>query len=196
MKKLLLAIVIVGLIVAISAPSSAQSKMSLSVGGDVMLPLGTFGDVFSLGFGGTVRGQYDFTPVISGGLEVGYFSWSSKSVTAPAVAPTFHGVPVRVFGKYYFMPEGAKMRFYGMAELGLFFGSTSVTLPSYTILGVTYGGGSASASSTDFMYAPVVGVEIPAGKVAIDVSVRYDGIATSGSSTSNIGARVGVNFPI
>jgi hypothetical protein len=63
-------------------------------------------------------------------------------------------------------------------------------------LGVTYGGGSASASSTDFMYAPVVGVEIPAGKVAIDVSVRYDGIATSGSSTSNIGARVGVNFPI
>jgi len=43
------------------------------------------------------------------------------------------------------------------------------------------------------MYAPVVGVEIPAGKVAIDVSVRYDGIATSGSSTSNIGARVGVN---
>ena len=195
MKKLLLAIVIVGLIVAISAPSSAQSKMSLSVGGDVMLPLGTFGDVFSLGFGGTVRGQYDFTPVISAGLEAGYFSWSSKSVTAPAVAPTFHGVPVRVFGKYYFMPEGAKMRFYGMAELGLFFGSSSVTVPSFTFLGVTYGG-TTSASSTDFMYAPVVGVEIPACKVAIDVSVRYDGIATSGSSTSNIGARVGVNFPI
>jgi Outer membrane protein beta-barrel domain len=195
MKKLLLAVVIVGLIVAISAPSNAQSKMSLSVGGDVMLPLGTFGDEFSLGFGGTVRGQYDFTPVISAGLEAGYFSWSAKSVTAPAVAPTIHGVPVRVFGKYYFMPEGAKMRFYGMAELGLFFGSSSVTVPSFTFLGVTYGG-TTSASSTDFMYAPVVGVEIPAGKVAIDVSVRYDGIATSGSSTSNIGARVGVNFPL
>ena len=34
------------------------------------------------------------------------------------------------------------------------------------------------------------------GKMNVDLSVRYDGIATSGSSTSNIGFRVGLNFPI
>jgi hypothetical protein len=191
MRRLLLALVIVMMAATLTNISTAQSKMDLSVGPDILLPMGTFGDAYSIGFGGSVRFQYDFTPMIGAGLESGYFTWSAKSVPAGISAPTFHGIPIRVFGKYYFMPAGGT-RFYGMLELGFFI--ASVTVPSQTIAGITVGGG--SASETDFNYAPVVGVELPAGKMKVDISVRYDGIATSGSSSGNIAARVGLNFPL
>jgi len=190
MKNLVLAVVVLALVVLVASPASAQSKMSISVGPDILLPLGSFGDNFSIGFGGTARGQYDFTPMMSAGLEVGYFTFSVKGdVPAGVDKPSFSAVPVRVFGKYYFMPEG-KARFYGMFELGFWFSSVSV---SYNVPG--YGSGSQSASSTDFNYVPAVGVEIPAGKMKVDVSIRYDGVATSGGSSS-FGGRVGLNFPI
>ena len=197
MKKLFLFAFVCLLVVAMAAPSYAQ-KMSISVGPDILLPVGNFKDAYSIGFGGTARGQYDFTPMVSGGLEAGYFTWSGKSDNLPAgvSAPSFHGIPIRVFGKYYFMPAEGKARFYGMAELGLFFWSSSVNIPAVVTPFGTFGGGSASASGSDFNLAPVVGVELPVGSVHLDISVRYDMILTSGNSTSNIGGRVGVNFPI
>lgn len=192
MKNLLLAVIVLVLAVAIAAPVSAQSKMSISVGPDVLIPIGDLSNSNSTGFGGTARGQYDFTPQLAGGLELGYFTFSGKTVSGVSLG-SFSSVPVRVFGKYYFMPDKPGARFYGMVELGFWF--TSYTLPSVTvpILG-TIGGG--TASSTDFNYVPAVGVEFPAGKVKIDVSVRYEGVASSGSSVSAIGGRVAVNFPI
>lgn len=193
MKKLLLVFVVMALVVAVAAPSNAQGKMVLSVGGDFLLPMGTFGDAYSIGFGGSVRGQYNFTPMLSAGLTAGYYTWTAKDVAAGLVKPTFSGLPIRAFGKYYFMPEGGT-RVYGIAELGMFFWSSEVTLPSFTFGGVTIGGGKQSATGSDFNYAPGIGVELPAGKMVVDVSVRYDGIATSGSSSGSLGARVGVNF--
>jgi outer membrane protein W len=199
MKKLLTIAVAVALLGLVSADASAQGKFVLSVGGDVLLPMGTFGDAQSTGFGGSVRGQYNFTPMFSAGLTVGYYIWSGKDQTVGGITikgGTFKGLPVRAFGKYYFMPETEKVRFYGIAELGMFFGTVDV--PATTIntpLGpITVGGG--SASSTDFNYAPGLGVEfgLGSGNTKLDVSARYDGIATSGGSSGSIGARVGVNF--
>lgn len=199
MQKFLAVFVALVLVVLMSTSMNAQGKMVLSVGGDVLIPMGTFGDAQSTGFGGSVRGQYNFTPMFSAGLTVGYYTWSGKDQTiagATVKGGTFKGVPVRAFGRYYFMPESEKVRFYGIAEIGLFFGS--VDLPAITIntpLGpITSGGG--SASSTDFNYAPGLGVEfgLGSGNTKLDVSARYDGIATSGSSSGSLGARVGVNF--
>jgi hypothetical protein len=52
-----------------------------------------------------------------------------------------------------------------------------------------------STTGSDFNFAPGVGIEIPAGdKVKMDLSARYDMIATSGSSSGSLGIRVGVNF--
>jgi hypothetical protein len=191
MKKLLTIAVAVALLGLVGADASAQGKFALSVGGDVLLPMGTFGDAHSTGFGGSVRGQYNFTPMFSAGLTVGYYTWSGKEVLGFKFG-TFKGLPVRAFGKYYFMPETEKVRFYGIAELGMFFGSVDV--PATTIGSITIGGG--SVSSTDFNYAPGIGVEfgLGSGNTKLDVSARYDGIATSGGSSGSIGARVGVNF--
>jgi hypothetical protein len=201
MHKLSLTILALSLAVILMSPSYAAGKIAVSVGADVLLPMGTFGDAQSTGFGGSVRGQYDITPMFSAGLTVGYFTWSGKDRTSGGVTVTgakFKGLPVRAFGKYYFMPEGDKARFYGIAELGFFF--SSVDVPSVTIntpIG-PYTSGGGTASSTDFSYAPGVGVEFPlgGGNTMLDVSVRYDGIATSGSSSGSIGGRVGVRFNV
>lgn len=195
MKKVLLPFVVLLLVAFAVGTSSAQSKMSLSVGPDVLVPMGTFGDLYSIGFGGSVRGQYDFTPEVSGGVTVGYYTWSAKDVPAGVGKPKFSGLPIRLNGKYYFMP-GKGPRVYGMFELGLFFWSASVDVPSYTILGQTFGGGSVSTTGSDFNYCPGIGVEIPAGSMNLDLSARYDAIATSGNSTGNLAVRVALNFPL
>jgi hypothetical protein len=194
MKNLLVTSVVLLMVVALATPASAASKMSLSVGPDVLLPMGSFSDVNKLGFGGTVRFQYNLTPMAAVGGEAGYFTWGGKDVGTFS-GPSFHGIPVRAFGKYYFMPEGGT-RVYGMAEIGIFFGSSgdvTVNIPGYG----TISGGS-GGSSTGFNFCPVVGVEIPVsgGKNAVDVSVRYDGISATGGTNGSIAFRVGYNFPL
>jgi hypothetical protein len=180
------------LLVAFASTGSAESKMSLSVGGDVLLPMGDFGDAVSTGFGGSVRFQYDINPMASVGLTSGYYIWSGKEVEGFS-APDIKGIPIRAFGKYYFMPKDEKKpRVYGILELGVFLASADV--PAYEILGTTYGGG--TETSTDFNWAPGLGVEIPlgGGKTAVDISARYDAISAKGGTNGSIAARVGVNF--
>jgi hypothetical protein len=180
MKRLLLVVAVLFFVAAVTVPASAQGKFSLSIGGDVLVPMGTFGDAYSIGFGGSARGEYAFTPEVSGGATVGYYTWTAKDVPAGDSKPKFSGVPVRVYGKYFFMPPNTP-RVYGMVELGLFFWSSSVA--SY------------STTGSDFNFAPGVGIEIPAGdKVKMDLSARYDLITTSGETTGNLGIRAGVNF--
>jgi hypothetical protein len=194
MKNLLVTSVVLLMVVALATPASAASKMSLSVGPDILLPMGTFSDANKLGFGGSVRFQYNLTPMAAVGGETGYFTWGGKDLGAGISGPSFHGIPIRVFGKYYFMPEGGT-RFYGMAELGLFIGSSGDVTITYPGLGsYTVSGG----STTGFNFCPVVGVEIPVsgGKNAVDISVRYDGISASGGTNGSIAFRVGYNFPL
>ncbi len=195
MKKLLLAALVVALVFAACAPTNAQGKFTLNPGLDVLLPLGTFSDAVSIGFGGTVRGEYAFTPVISGTFAVGYDIWSGKSVSESGVSvdlPNFKGIPIMVGGKYYFMPEGAKTRVYGMVELGLFMASVTTKAQSFNGVVVIP---EASATETDFAFDPMVGAEFAMGKVQLDAAVRYFLISSSGSA-NNLGLRVGVKFPI
>ena len=195
MKRIATVAIALVLVSLVATPSFAQ-KMTWGVGADVLIPTGNFGDAYSIGFGGTGEFQYDFTPMLAGGVRAGYYTWSAKSVAAGFTAPSFSGVPVRVYGKYYFMPEAAKARVYGMLELGLFFWSSKVTLPSYSIGGFTFGGGTSSTTGSDFNLVPEVGVQFPLGSVNLDVAAQYDMVMTSGNTTSDIGFRVGVVFPI
>ena len=174
--------------------TASAGPIGLSVGGDVLFPMGTFGDVVSTGFGGSVRGEIASSPVFSFGLTTGYYVWSGKDQTSGGVTISgadFKGVPLRGYGKFYASPGGGS-RFYGIMEIGVFFSSATV---SGTIAGQSY---STSASSTDFNYAPGIGVEIPlgSGETALDLSARYDGIATSGNTSGSFGVRAGVNFSV
>jgi opacity protein-like surface antigen len=193
MKKILLVACVVVMAFALVGSASAQGKISLNIGADVLLPMGTFGDAVNIGFGGTAQGEYAVMPQMNITLTSGYLTWSLKNVPAGATGGSVHGIPVLAGVKYYFMPKGTGVQVYGAAQLGFFI--ASVALPSVVIGGVTYGGG--SASETDFAFAPIVGVEIPAGATgAVDISVRYFDVATTGSSSGSVGARVGYKFGI
>ena len=200
MKKFLVVVVAL-LVVAVGYTANAEGKIVISVGPDVLIPIGTFGDAASTGFGGSVRGQYNVTPMFSVGLMAGYFTWSGKDQTVNGVTikgTELKGVPVRAFGKYYFMPAGSKARVYGIAELGFFFASVTVPAQTVTIGGFTVTTPEVTASETDFSYAPGLGIEfgVGSGGTTIDISARYDGIATTGNSSGSIGGRVAVNFPV
>jgi hypothetical protein len=196
MKQLLLAVLVLSLVCA--GGTAYAGDIALSVGGDVLIPMGTFGDNVSTGFGGSVRGQYNITPMFSAGLTVGYYTWSAKDQTVAGVTvkgTSLKGLPIRVFGKYYFMPEGGA-RVYGIVELGFFIATVTVPAQTFTIGGVTFNTPEASVSETDFNYAPGLGVELPlgSGNTKLDISARYDGVATTGSTSGSVGGRVGINF--
>lgn len=190
MKKLALVAMVMALVLMMSFNATAQGKLSLNVGADVLLPMGSFGDAVSIGIGGTVRGEYAFTPVVSGTFTTGYILWSGKTVNGVSFG-NWSGIPILVGGKYYFEPQG-RTRFYAMAELGLMI--LSVSTPEYKVGNIVVVP-SGSVSETDFVIAPTVGVEIPAGKGAFDISAKYFLITSTGSA-GNIGARVGYKFPI
>lgn len=202
MKKMLMVLAVVALIIAVAIPASAQSKLNLNIGLNVELPMGTFGDAQSVGFGGTVQGEYAFMPQLFGTAKLGYITWGGKDFTEAGVTVSggsYKGVPFLVGAKYFFMPLTANtIHWYGQAEIGLFFGSYTVpAIAGITIPGVgTFGGSAeASVSSTDFTFVPSIGAEFPMTSGAIDASIHYFLIASSGSAGS-IGARVGYKFPL
>ena len=191
MKKMFLFVCVLVLSAAMVSTMNAQSKMNLGVGVDVLLPMGTFSDQNNLGFGGTAQFQMEFTPMFTGGVEAGYFTWGGKDIEG--FSYSFHTIPIRVFGKYFLQPKGG-FRPYVMAGLGLSFYSQS--LPSITIGGFgTVGGGSVTGSNLNIY--PAVGFEYPLSpKLNLDVNAKYDIILATGGSFSNVAFRAGVNFPI
>jgi hypothetical protein len=201
MKKLFIVIAVLALVVALGSPAGAQNKMALNIGLNVEFPMGTFGDVQGVGFGGTVQGEYVFMPQFVGTAKLGYIVWGGKDITQEGVTisgGSYKGVPFLVGGKYYFMPpKTGAINWYGQAEIGLFFGSYTIAAQNVTVpgFGTVVATPEASASSTDFTFVPSVGAEIPMGKGAIDASVHYFLIASSGSAGS-IGIRAGYKFPI
>ena len=192
MKKLTLVAAVMVLVMAMSFSASAQGKMYLNIGGDALLPLGSFSDAASIGFGGTVRFEYAVMPALNLTFTSGYLMWTGKEING-VDGPNYSGIPILVGAKYYFMPAAkAKARMYGAAELGLMiFGVGSKT---YTIGGYTFE--SESASSTEFALAPTVGVEFPISDAGVlDISAKYLLIASEGSA-GNIGFRLGYKFPL
>ena len=109
---------------------SAQGQMSVGAGVDVMLPVGSFGDNWGAGFGGTAKFDYGITPRASVTGKTGYLTWSGKNLPSGASA-TYSGVPVLVGIKYYprFAAE-SPVHAYGHLELGMMIGKCPVRATS------------------------------------------------------------------
>jgi hypothetical protein len=166
--------------------SYAQSGR-FSVGAEVGLPMGDFGDASGIGIGGTIGYEYPLTDNIALYARAGYITFSGKDQESFGV--TVEGastgmIPVQVGIKYYLneVMEG----FYIDAEVGVH--NMRVKTPEFEILGVTYGGD--TESETKLSYAPSIGYHL----ANIDISIRYQIVSTEGSTTSYIGARLAYVF--
>jgi len=101
--------------------TNAQSKIKLSVGANVALPMGSFGDIAGTGFGGTVTGEYPINNQIVGTATVGYISWGTKDFGGSEWS--FSAIPVLAGAKYYF-DKGL----YAHGQLGFHMFSSSVEI--------------------------------------------------------------------
>ena len=167
MKKVLVLCLVALFMVGLS--NAQTNKLKFGAGVYIGLPLGSFGDVTSIGFGGIVQAEMDLAPQIVGTATAGYLSFSGKSVNGFKLG-SWSVVPILVGGKYFFTPM-----IYGAVQIGLNFVSYSNTYTS-PFTGTTY---SASVSSTEFGFNFGVGYEMK----PIDFLVKY---GTFGSSTGTL----------
>jgi hypothetical protein len=171
MKKVLVLCLVALFMVGLS--NAQTNKLKFGAGAYIGLPLGSFGDVASIGFGGIVQAEMDLAPQIVGTATAGYLSFSGKTVNGVKLG-SWSVVPILVGGKYFFTPM-----IYGAVQIGLNFVSSSATASYFNPFTGTTTTVSASASSTEFGFNFGVGYEMK----PIDFLVKY---GTFGSGTGNI----------
>ncbi|MGE6221376.1 hypothetical protein [Nubsella zeaxanthinifaciens] len=176
MKKLLLSLALVaGLGLAANAQTKdpAMNGSKLGVGADFAFPMGSFGDTYNFGVGGSLNLQAPIASKLNFVGEAGYLSFTGKEINTGIgtfKAPSIGFVPLKA-GIRYFLAEN----FYAQGQLGA------------AISTETNGG-------TAFLYAPSLGFEFPVdNKLAIDFGARYEGWSKNGTS-SFIGLRAALNF--
>jgi hypothetical protein len=181
MKKVLVLCVVALFMVGLT--NAQTSKFKIGVGAYIGLPMGTFGDVVSIGFGGVAQGELELAPQIVGTLTTGYLSFSGKSVNGFTLG-NWSIIPILVGGKYFFTPN-----FYGAVQIGLNMVSYTNTVSYTNPFTHTTTTASASASSSEFGFNFGVGFEMK----PFDFLVKY---GTFGSNASAISLTALYKFPL
>lgn len=177
MKRLVLSMFAVALAAQAATSSlSAQSKVSVGVGGGLTVPLGDFGDAAKLGWHGTAHLGYG----LPSGLGFrGEFFYGQNKVDANV---------------------DAKFKLAGGMGSVTYDIKTGSGLKPYILGGVGYfqvkaEGGGGSISESKVAFGGGAGLKFKAGSDAnIFVESRYLSVSTSGSSTTFIPLTVGVSF--
>ena len=158
--------------------ANAQSKMAVSVGGNLAFPMGSFGDVANMGFGGGAKFEYALQSNLHLTASVQYLMFAKKD---DIVGVEWSIIPVLAGAKYYFGNN-----FYTMAEVGMNFWNTKATI-TFPIIGKI----TVEESGSDFGFAGGAGYELPMGKNSLDLSVKFQSYA---SETTAINLGVAYKF--
>lgn len=165
MKKVFLIAALAVASFSVNAQDESK-KINFSLGAEVALPIGDMGDVYSVGFGGSVQADYNLDETLALTLQAGYLNFSGKKVNGFKF-PSTGIIPVMAGIKYTF---GGNV--YASAQLGAAFSTED-------------GGG------TSFAYAPGIGYKFSPN---FDALLKYNGWSNDGASTSAIGLRVAYTF--
>ncbi|MFZ4414263.1 MAG: outer membrane beta-barrel protein [Bacteroidales bacterium] len=186
MKKLMTIVLAIVLIAGFTSTSNAQISIGAKAG--IALPMGTFGDVYGLGFGGSAIGEYALNENMAVGLNIGYYTFSGKDLPA-GYSSTFSVIPIIVDYKYFFQTEGF-MPYVG-AGLGMYLETAKTTTPSITVGSITIPGMDVSASESKFGFAPKVGFWMGDG-FKYGASLEYNLL----SDFNHLGINVGFIYPL
>jgi hypothetical protein len=169
MKKVLLALLVLGVTVCSSFAQTSKSESGkFSIGVDPGIPVGNASDAYNFAIGGDIK--YDL-PIGDGAffnVSAGYTAFLTKSVLKQLGAKSSYGfIPLKAGLKYYFTGQG----FFGEAQLGAVFSTES-------------GGGTA------FAYAPGIGYSFDGG---FEAGVRYEAWSHNGTM-SQVALRLAYSF--
>ena len=143
MKKLIVALASTICLFSFTAVAGADVSYDITAG--LGIPFGDLGDFAGTGFGvGT--DVFFWTPPSLPALKVGGRVAFNYFLEDLGSASTVEFMPV---ARYEF-PSQDTMRFFAQGGIGFANFSTKVDIPSYTVFGVTYGGGSSSDSDLEF----------------------------------------------
>jgi hypothetical protein len=163
MKRTSLLILMVVGLTTLSTVSNAQHGR-FSLGLEVGLPMGDFGDFYNAGFGVTARYEHPIGDNIGIGLTTGWMVFGGQSIDVGGYTTDVSAqaqVPIQPFFKYYFTEQ--QRGFYAMAEIGVTMSATASTANTE------------SSSSTDLSYAPGIGYCLD----NFDFGLRYQMISFS-----------------
>lgn len=181
MKKSLF-LVVVALLITVSAFAVDFKDIKFGANAVAAIPTGTFGDVASFGIGITGQAELPFSPEITGTFSIGYISFGSKDYgLGEDFEASWSCIPIKAGAKYFFDEN-----FYGVAEIGIYAFSSTVKADMGE-----FGSYEASASSSEFGFAPGVGYQMPVGEnMKLDLSVQYE-IA---GDCNYLGFDIGIRF--
>ncbi|MCK6621844.1 MAG: outer membrane beta-barrel protein [Calditrichaceae bacterium] len=175
MKRLLMVLLILA---GMSLYQSVYALPGLKFGveGNLAMPQGDFGDVAGTGYGLTAFAMFTLMPAINLSAHAGYMIFGGKDFQTPAgnVEYDYSAIPILAGVRFYVLPMP---KLYLAGQLG--FHNFKVTTKSP-------GGGESDDSSTEFSFAPTVGVEFG----PLDASAFYMII----SDANYIGLRLGYGF--
>lgn len=172
MKKLFLLTAIAGIFafsnVSAQTKDVAMTGQKLGIGAEFAFPTGDFGDVYNLGYGGSLQFQTPIAAKLNFTATAGYLNFKAKDQFGGG---NYGSIPAKL-GARYFLAEN----FYAGGELGASFGTQE-------------------GSSTAFVYTPNIGVEFPvADKASIDLGARYEAWSRDSSTARFVGLRLAYNF--
>jgi hypothetical protein len=155
---------------AFSQSSGETPAGGFSVGLHAALPMGTFGDFYSFGAGGSLQYAIGLAPSLEGFVQAGYTNFFGKTydVFGTSVKAPSSGIITGLVGAKYYVAEQ-----FGVG-LGIGYGHVS----------------SDGASSGGFHYSPMLTYKL--NPVAINLS--YNGLSADGGTSSWIGLGVSYAF--
>jgi len=153
--------------IALTAGTTMAQNGRFSVGAELGLPMGDFGDANGIGFGGTLRYEHPIGDKMGLGLGAGYLTFGAKDITisfgfgipdTTVKGNSFGAIPIQAFFKYYFSEQ--QEGFYAMANVGVVMGKSS---------------GEGAESSTSLGWAPEIGYHL----ANLDFGLRYQAFSQS-----------------
>ncbi len=152
----------------------AVNGFKFGIGLEGALPLSGLKASYDVGAGLTLRASQGVAENFDLTLTTGGIAFIPKDIANPNIdTKAAIWIPIKLGGRYMFSEN-----FYGMAEAG-------VTIAK-TYLPTTTGSSFTSVSSTNFTYAPSIGVKFG----GFDLGLRYEGV----DSTGFLGLRLGFTF--
>jgi hypothetical protein len=174
MKKLLFVVAVIAISTGAFAQdkkkSSSESKFTGSIGVDAALPIGTFGDIYSFGIGGTLEGEYMAASSVGITLNAGYIDFIGKTVTiggqsfkyaSAGLVPVMAGIKYHITGGPYIH-----------AQAGAGFGTQT-------------------GAGTSFAYAGGLGYDFVK---TVGAEVKYQAYSNNGASSGTVALRVYYTF--